>query len=612
MTIWNKENKRVDINRIEDFPTDVNGIITTEPDVAYHIPRGDDFELAKLGQPITYYADLSGTPVNTTAFAEGGTLKTITAFGDYFDTTYNETLIKGTLVTATAHGYSVGDKINISGTTNYNGDTVVTGILDADKFVINESFVANDATGSAKLSKTIVSASGHVFANGDYIDISGTTSYNGQFYVDNVVAGVSYQIVSTFIADDATGTTKRARTQVNSTAHTMITGQSVIIENSPTYEDSYRVTRINDDSYYIDFLYDGTETGTSRIALKFNIDNSTAGFYGLDFDHGIVYRGLDALFNGSGSSMRLLHGNMSLRSTHGAVYGFDDTGDQRDSVVFDGNIFIYETYKVGQILNTTFVTATTANLVMLICGDGLELGNNSQISIGNLEWTPVYASTDIVTGNAIHLNSGTTVDTLLIKSGKCSPLQGQSFTDIPTDVTVSADISNMKYVNTDANFARPGSKNKRFVGINIKNVTNLADSTALGYATLTGPEIIDIENKDVFVQIDAGWVLQESERFTFSDGRMTYIGNEPEFFNVLINGAFTQGSQNQILRVRIAKNGTTLDYTESSAEVSAGTASITTFASIELKKDDYLEIFTANGSGTGDITVSNLKGRVVE
>jgi hypothetical protein len=53
-------------------------------------------------------------------------------------------------VTATAHGLVVGDMVYISGTTSYNGYFDVVTVADANTFSIVDTYVADDATGTAQ------------------------------------------------------------------------------------------------------------------------------------------------------------------------------------------------------------------------------------------------------------------------------------------------------------------------------------------------------------------------------------------------------------------------------------------------------------------------------
>jgi hypothetical protein len=53
--------------------------------------------------------------------------------------------------TSTAHGLALGQRVNITGTTSYNGIWPTTVIDDADNFTIAANFVGNDATGTWQL-----------------------------------------------------------------------------------------------------------------------------------------------------------------------------------------------------------------------------------------------------------------------------------------------------------------------------------------------------------------------------------------------------------------------------------------------------------------------------
>lgn len=50
-----------------------------------------------------------------------------------------------TVCTDTAHGLTKGSPIVVAGTTNYNGPTRVLHVIDADRFVIDKTFVTNQS-----------------------------------------------------------------------------------------------------------------------------------------------------------------------------------------------------------------------------------------------------------------------------------------------------------------------------------------------------------------------------------------------------------------------------------------------------------------------------------
>ena len=63
------------------------------------------------------------------------------------------------------------------------------------------------AFASASSTTTTVTAT-HALLAGDQVVIEGTTSYDGQYLVESVSTTVSFVITATFVADDATGTAK--------------------------------------------------------------------------------------------------------------------------------------------------------------------------------------------------------------------------------------------------------------------------------------------------------------------------------------------------------------------------------------------------------------------
>ena len=115
-----------------------------------------------------------------------------------------------TTITSAGHGLSNGNAVIISGTTSYNGTHSVSSV-STDTFVISVTFVADDATGNWELNpnpaantSTVTSAS-HGLSNGNEINITGTTGYNGTFVVSSVTTN-TFIISKIFSADDATGT----------------------------------------------------------------------------------------------------------------------------------------------------------------------------------------------------------------------------------------------------------------------------------------------------------------------------------------------------------------------------------------------------------------------
>jgi len=99
---------------------------------------GDNWGTANYDAALEAWADLADTDltIGTTA----NTSQAITAFAQQG---------ANTRVTSNGHGLAAGSRVNISGTTNYNGDYNVLAAT-ASTFDIAQAFVANDATGTMR------------------------------------------------------------------------------------------------------------------------------------------------------------------------------------------------------------------------------------------------------------------------------------------------------------------------------------------------------------------------------------------------------------------------------------------------------------------------------
>jgi hypothetical protein len=143
--------------------------------------------------------------------------------GDAFSTISNGHLKYGVL--EKRRGYSLfGQHVKIETTTNaptlqtnpvmgifnyYSGSTEQLMIVDQDrvnKYVTSPSTnISITVFADAGSGEVTVTAASHGFETGDIVTISGTTSYNGTFYITKVNAN-SFKITDTWVADDGTGT----------------------------------------------------------------------------------------------------------------------------------------------------------------------------------------------------------------------------------------------------------------------------------------------------------------------------------------------------------------------------------------------------------------------
>ena len=140
---------------------------------AYNSP---DMLLYSGKQPIGGIASVADNGSGYAQFTDSTALsKSITVFTDNGD--------GRTKITAIAHGFTVGNAVQITGTMSYNGFVAVLDVVDANNFIIDKPFVADDAAGTAAI------LSPHDLAVDDIIEIKKSKNYSGE---QNVTAVVSH------------------------------------------------------------------------------------------------------------------------------------------------------------------------------------------------------------------------------------------------------------------------------------------------------------------------------------------------------------------------------------------------------------------------------------
>lgn len=102
------------------------------------------------------------------------------------------------------------------------------------------------------------------------------------------------------------------------------------------------------------------------------------------------------------------------------------------------------------------------------------------------------------------------------------------------------------------------------------------------------------------------------ERFTHTSGRLTYNGVSAKF-DISATFSFT-GTNNKVLRFRIAKNGTAIASTQMSRTINASGAYANMVIQdvVSLVATDYIEIFCTNSTDTNSITVSDLNVKIIK
>ena len=93
-----------------------------------------------------------------------------------------------------------------------------------------------------------------------------------------------------------------------------------------------------------------------------------------------------------------------------------------------------------------------------------------------------------------------------------------------------------------------------------------------------------------------------------SNGRLQYDGVSPRHFHIAVSVSMTTSNVNNIVGLKIAKNGTVLDDTIVRRFVSTGTdvGSTAVHGDVALSNGDYLELFVTNETDTDSVTVEEV------
>lgn len=142
------------------------------------------------------------------------------------------------------------------------------------------------------------------------------------------------------------------------------------------------------------------------------------------------------------------------------------------------------------------------------------------------------------------------------------------------------------------------------IGWRMTNNSGIADSRVIGVASLNTAIATDIVTAGVAVKV-AGTTVPWSinERFSHSNGRLTYTGIEP--VTVDISGTYSiASSNNQALSFYIAVNGVIIEESRSRLRIGSGNdeRAGAVMGIITLEKDDYVEVWVANDAATAELT----------
>ena len=135
----------------------------------------------------------------------------------------------------------------------------------ADGSISNGTITAQASNGSGGTTHSSTTT----YFEDEEITYTGSTSYNGTFQIFNVVAGVSFDTITTFVANDATGTIASVRLAITLAAgHGISTGNNLKIIDSNFYNGFETALNIATNVLTVNGTFVGTDTGSVKRQLS--------------------------------------------------------------------------------------------------------------------------------------------------------------------------------------------------------------------------------------------------------------------------------------------------------------------------------------------------------
>ena len=134
-------------------------------------------------------------------------------------------------------------------------------------------------------------------------------------------------------------------------------------------------------------------------------------------------------------------------------------------------------------------------------------------------------------------------------------------------------------------------------------------NSALAYVSTGGTQTID--SNATFEKLDEGAIAYTAgllENFTHSDGRLTYTGVATVHAFVLVSIGVESGEAAQIVRFRIAENGTSIANTNMTREFTGANrdSCVSLNWTVELATNDYIEIFGVSDTDGDTFDINNM------
>jgi len=340
------------------------------------------------------------------------------------------------------------------------------------------------------------------------------------------------------------------------------------------------------------------------VLLNFPIDINEAYIKGQDTREDILFNNTGtSLFSGSkGGNIRdlLIVGN--------GQPAFNISASASESLIVNSVIFT-GCSSVGSLSNLGLVFFNITQFIN--CTVGLSVSNITSFLMSNVFWESTNTGT--------FLNFSGTFNAIQLNSGRVSVDSGEIGIDVSSNPTVNNAGSIIGVEFTGAGTRVNGYTAGSYTGYKFSNQWEVSspgllvetdnNSTGTIYVSTKATTSIPAASSPV----KALGTTTPVNLFRFDTGgatnnRLRYIGKKSRIFNVSASLSITSTSNNQILSLYIAKNGTVLNSTKIQRKIGTGADIGATglTGTVQLNTGDYIELFVSSDIAARDATIENL------
>lgn len=350
------------------------------------------------------------------------------------------------------------------------------------------------------------------------------------------------------------------------------------------------------------------------INFDFPIDLNNAYVSGQDANEDKLVRTTGNLFDGAtGGSIR----NVTLQvSGGGKVFNLSGTAAQN---ILIRDLVIAGSSNVGSITNFGLVFVSIVQYVGN--SNGIVYDSISQLLISNAAW---FSSN----GGTYEKIQGTF--DLIQKQGGFSEVSGTAFGfDVSSNPTINRDavMESVVFTGTNTTSYVKGYTVGSYPGYNFNNSWNVrcagipteVDAAATGDINLSAAVgtgvTTSFSGTGSTSRKKISGTTTSSNLFRFAkegDNKIVYKGSKPRYFQITASLSYQGSSADMTLILYFAKNGVVLTDTKVYGSPStgffssAGILALPIVGTVQLKKDDYIEIWGERYDGTGNISTVSL------